>query len=78
MQIIETIKNLISPKWTLVYAPEKSMSRATHQAYSVDNPHTAEKLFNKGVHVGFVTSVHNREGKIRAFRFDRIVSLARD
>ena len=37
----------------------------------------AEKLYNKGTQVGFVAKVKNRDEQFRAFRFDRIVSLAR-
>ena len=76
MKILETIKNAFNPKWTLVYAPNKSQSGFTHQTYLVDNPHTATKLFTKGVNTGFVTKAHNRDG-IRAFRYNRIVSLSR-
>ena len=77
MNIIETLKDLIAPKFTLVYAPEKSESGQTHQIYLIDNPNKAEKLYTKGKHTGFITNAHNRGGKVRAFRFDRIVSLSR-
>jgi len=77
MNIIDKIKNVLNPHWTLVYAPNKSVSGFTHQTYSIDNPHEAAKLYTKGVNTGFVTKAHNRKG-IRAFRYDRIVSLSCD
>ena len=77
MNIIKTIKNIIYPKYTLVYRPELSESKELVQMYEVNDPNTATKLYNKGRHVGFITNAHNRGGKVRAFRFDRIVSLSR-
>jgi len=78
MNIIETLKDLVATKFTLVYAPEKSESGQTHQIYLIDNPNKAERLLNKGSHVGFITVAHNRgENQIRSFRFDRIVSLSK-
>ena len=63
--------------YTLVYAPEKSESKASHQVYEVTtHPSQSEKLWNKGTHVGFITNAVNREKGIRAFRFDRIVSFS--
>jgi hypothetical protein len=63
--------------YTLVYAPEKSQTNFSHHMYEVENPNGAEKLYNKGTQVGFVAKVKNRDECYRAFRFDRIVSLAR-
>ena len=77
MKIIESIKEMLNPRWTLVYRPEKSKTGASHQIYQINNPHKALKLYNKLDHVGFVTETHNRGGRFRAFRFDRIVSLSR-
>tara|TARA_Y100000310_G_scaffold173037_1_gene173143 strand:- start:374 stop:577 length:204 start_codon:yes stop_codon:yes gene_type:complete len=63
--------------YTLVYAPDKSESKASHQVYEVTtHPAQSEKLYNKGINVGFITNVVNRREGIRAFRFDRIVSFS--
>ena len=63
--------------YTLVYAPEKSESQFSHQVYEVTtHPAQSEKLYNKGINVGFITNVVNRREGIRAFRFDRIVSFS--
>ena len=63
--------------YTLVYAPDKSESKASHQVYEVTtHPAKSEKLYNKGINVGFITNVVNRREGIRAFRFDRIVSFS--
>ena len=65
--------------YTLVYAPEKSESQFSHQVYEVEtHPTKSDKLFNNGKHVGFVANCLNRDNALRAFRFDRIVSLARN
>ena len=65
--------------YTLVYAPEKSESQFSHQVYEVEtHPNNSDKLLNKGIHVGFVASCLNRDNALRAFRFDRIVSLAKN
>ncbi len=63
--------------YTLVYAPEKSETNFSHHIYEVENPNTADKLFNNGTEVGFIAKVKNRDEHYRAFRFDRIVSLTR-
>ena len=63
--------------YTLVYAPEKSETNFSHQMNEVENPNDAMKLYNIGTLVGFVAKVKNRDEQFRAFRFDRIVSLAR-
>lgn len=76
MKILNSIKSLFNPKWTLVYKPNKSESKFTHQTYLIDNPHEATKLYTNGINTGFITKAHNRDG-IRAFRYDRIVSLSR-
>jgi len=59
--------------YTLVYAPEKSESQFSHQVYEVETHPN-----NNGRHVGFISNCLNRENALRAFRFDRIVSLARN
>jgi hypothetical protein len=65
--------------YTLVYAPEKSESQFSHQVYEVEtHPNNSDKLLNNGKHVGFISNCLNRENALRAFRFDRIVSLARN
>ena len=65
--------------YTLVYAPEKSESQFSHQVYEVETHTTkSDNLFNNGYHVGFISSCLNRDNALRAFRFDLIVSLARN
>ena len=78
---IRTIRQdkIMKETYTLVYAPEKSESQFSHQVYEVEtHPNNSDKLFNNGKHVGFISNCLNRENALRAFRFDRIVSLARN
>ena len=72
-------KKIMEKTYTLVYAPEKSESQFSHQVYEVEtHPNSSDKLLNKGKHVGFVANCLNLDNALRAFRFDRIVSLARN
>lgn len=78
--MFKKIKEWLFPsreKWMLVYQPKRSDKDNFRQMYLIKNPLEAKKLFNHGKHVGFTTKVYNRDGEVRSFRLDRIVSLSK-
>lgn len=59
--------------YVMVYSPEK---HATKVYYLKGARKGWKPLYNDGREVGFYARVINRDGDVRAFRADRVISLA--
>lgn len=73
--IIQNIKNLFTPTYNVLYAPETSANDQLIQNYKViGNPRNAAWKSASGKRL-FTLPVRNREEKFRSFRADRCLSV---